>query len=64
MRYGWKGDFRGIYDVERDITEVGFDDDFEPLKFWLACHVKIKGLRRKIPQGHRLPIKSMKCSLA
>ena len=26
-------DFRGIYSVERAIIEVGFDDDFEPMKF-------------------------------
>jgi hypothetical protein len=28
-----RDDFGHIYEVERDITEVGFDDDFESLKY-------------------------------
>ena len=28
-----RGGFGDIYDAERGITEVGFDDDFEPMKF-------------------------------
>ena len=28
-----RGDFRGIYDMERGITEIRFDDQFEPMTF-------------------------------
>ena len=28
-----RGGFGDIYDAERGITEVGFDDDFKPIKF-------------------------------
>ena len=28
-----RSEFRGIYDMKRGITEVRFDDQFEPLKF-------------------------------
>jgi len=28
--------FRGIYNVERGIIEVRFDDDFEPMEFGIS----------------------------
>jgi hypothetical protein len=31
-----RGEFRGIYDMERGSTEVGFEHDFEPMKFGIS----------------------------
>ena len=48
-------DFRYIYEVERGITEVGFDDDFKSLKFWIPIYVEISG--SEIPGSDCYPSK-------
>ena len=50
-------EFRGIYDMERGSTEVGFEHDLESMKFKISTyHVEIKRMRRaKIPGRDRMP---------
>ena len=52
-----RSEFRGINDMKRGITEVGFDDQFEPMKFVISTyHVEIDRTRRaKIPARDRFP---------
>jgi hypothetical protein len=47
MRHNVKfmvGEFTGVDDVERDITKVGFDDNFEPIKF----QIPTKGVANRL----------------
>ena len=50
--------FTGICDMKRRITEVRFDDQFEPMNFEISIKLaKIKRMRRaKIPGIGRYPV--------